>query len=77
MDAVLGIDDVQDKLEFLTKGYRNPRDYFELFRNSLLVRADSHVWFRDKVVTMTDDHDQVRKSSNKGRFCAATAAKIC
>jgi glycosidase len=71
VDAVLGIDDVQDKLEFLTKGYRNPKDYFDLFRNSLQVRADSHVWFRDKVVTMTDDHDQVRKGNNKGRFCAA------
>jgi glycosidase len=71
VDAVLGIDDVQDKLEFLTKGFRNPRDYFDLFRNSLQVRADSHVWFRDKVVTMTDDHDQIRKGSNKGRFCAA------
>lgn len=71
VDAVLGIDDVQDKLEYLTKGVRNPTDYFDLFRNSLQVRADSHVWFRDKVVTMTDDHDQIRKGNNKGRFCAA------
>jgi glycosidase len=71
VDAVLGIDDVQDKLEFLTKGFRNPADYFDLFRNSLQVRADSHVWFRDKVVTMTDDHDQIRKDGNKGRFCAS------
>jgi len=71
VDAVLGIDDVQDKLEYLTKGFRNPADYFDLFRNSLQVRADSHVWFRDKVVTMTDDHDQIRKGNNKGRFCAA------
>jgi glycosidase len=71
VDAVLGIDDVQDKLEYLTKGFRNAVDYFDLFRNSLQVRADSHVWFRDKVVTMTDDHDQIRKNGNKGRFCAA------
>src|SRR6266853_63523 len=71
VDAVLGIDDVQDKLEYLTKGFRNPSDYFDLFRNSLQVRADSHVWFRDKVVTMTDDHDQIRKGGNKARFCAA------
>jgi glycosidase len=71
VDAVLGIDDVQDKLEYVTKGFRNPSDYFDLFRNSLQVRADSHVWFRDKVVTMTDDHDQIRKGNNKGRFCAA------
>jgi glycosidase len=70
VDAVLGIDDVQDKLEFLVKGLRNAAEYFDLFRNSLLVRKDSHVWFRDKVVTMTDDHDQVRKGANKARFCA-------
>jgi glycosidase len=70
LDAALGLDDVQDKLEYLVKGFRNPREYFDLFRNSLLVRKDSHVWFRDKVVTMFDDHDQVRKGQNKARFCA-------
>jgi glycosidase len=70
LDAALGIDDVQDKLEYLIKGYRNPRDYFDLFRNSLQVQKDSHVWFRDKVVTMIDDHDQIRKGNQKARFCA-------
>lgn len=75
VDAVLGIDDVQDKLEFLAKGFRSPTDYFDLFRNSLLVRKDSHVWFRDKVVTMTDDHDQIRKGQNKARFCATDRGK--
>src|SRR5262249_40440225 len=70
IDAALGIDDIPDKLEFLLKGFRNPEDYFTLFRNSLLVRKDSHVWFRDKVVTVIDDHDQVRKGDHKARFCA-------
>src|SRR6266849_9146811 len=70
LDAALGIDDVQDKLEYLIKGYRNPRDYFDLFRNSLQVQKDSHVWFRNKVVTMIDDHDQIRKGDNKARFSA-------
>jgi hypothetical protein len=70
LDAALGIDDIPDKLEYLVKGYRNPTDYFDLFRNSLLVNKDSHVWFRDKVVTMYDDHDQVRKGENKARFAA-------
>jgi glycosidase len=70
LDAALGIDDIPDKLEYMLKGYRNPTDYFDLFRNSLLVNKDSHVWFRDKVVTMIDDHDQVRKGNNKARFCA-------
>jgi glycosidase len=70
LNAALGLDDVQDKLEYLVKGYRNPREYFDLFRNSTLVRKESHVWFRDKVVTMFDDHDQVRKGHDKARFCA-------
>jgi len=70
IDAALGIDDVQDKLEYLIKGYRNPLDYFDLFRNSLQMQKDSHVWFRNKVVTMIDDHDQIRKGNNKARFCA-------
>lgn len=70
LDAVLGIDDIPDKLEYLVKGYREPKDYFSLFRHSLLVQKESHIWFRNKVVTMYDDHDQVRKGEHKARFCA-------
>ena len=68
-----GIDDIPDKLEYLMKGYREPTDYFSLFRNSLLISKSSHVWFRDKVVTVLDDHDQVRKGENKARFCFDSA----
>lgn len=74
LDAALGVDDIPDKLEYLVKGFRNPEEYFNLFRNSLLVHKESHVWFRDKVVTMVDDHDQVRKGSDKARFCADPGA---
>lgn len=70
LSAALGIDDIPDKLEYLVKGYRNPNDYFSLFRNSELVHKDSHIWFRNKVVTSFDDHDQVRKGNYKARFCA-------
>jgi glycosidase len=70
LNAALGIDDIPDKLEYLVKGYRNPSDYFDLFRNSLLVQKESHIWFRNKVVTSFDDHDQVRKGNDKARFCA-------
>ncbi|MGH7495163.1 MAG: alpha-amylase family glycosyl hydrolase [bacterium] len=70
LNAALGIDDIPDKMEYLVKGFRNPSDYFDLFRNSLLVQKGSHVWFRNKVVTSFDDHDQVRKGNNKARFCA-------
>ncbi len=70
LDAALGIADVPDKLEYVPKGYRDPAEYFALFRNSVLVQKDSHVWFRNKVVTMIDDHDQVWKGNDKARFCA-------
>jgi glycosidase len=74
LDAALGVDDIPDKLEYLVKGIRNPEDYFSLFRNSLLVQKESHTWFRNKVVTMFDDHDQVRKGEDKARFCADVGA---
>jgi glycosidase len=70
LNAALGIDDIPDKLEYMVKGYRNPVEYFDLFRNSILVQKESHIWFRNKVVTLFDDHDQVRKGSQKARFCA-------
>jgi hypothetical protein len=75
LDAALGIDDIPDKLEWLVKGRRDPAEYFNLFRNSLLVRKESHVWFRDKVVTLYDDHDQIRKGNAKARFCADAVGK--
>jgi glycosidase len=72
LNAALGIDDIPDRLEYLVKGYRNPDDYFSLFRNSELVNKESHIWFRNKVVTLFDDHDQVRKGNQKARFCAGS-----
>lgn len=69
LDAALGIDDIPDKLDYLAKGWREPSDYFGLFRNSALERKASHVWFGKHVVTLFDDHDQVRKGRAKARFC--------
>lgn len=71
LDAALGISDIPDKLAYTVKGYRNPNDYFSLFRNSVLIQKDSHVWFKNKVVTMFDDHDKVEQGSAKSRFCAS------
>jgi glycosidase len=68
MSAALGIEDIPDKLEYLVKGFRDPNEYFELFRNSTLIGKESHTWLRDKVVTTLDDHDQVRKGNGKSRF---------
>ncbi len=73
LDAALGIDDIPDKLEFLAKGFRNPAEYFNLFRNSELVGQGSHTWFRNKIVTLFNDHDQVSKGQEKARFCADNA----
>lgn len=75
MDAALGLADVQDRLEWTVKGARNPAEYFALFRNSLQVGVDSHAWFRDRVVTGYDDHDQVRKGPAKARFAADAAGQ--
>ncbi|MFN0030485.1 MAG: alpha-amylase family glycosyl hydrolase [Acidimicrobiales bacterium] len=70
MDAALGIDDIPDKIEYVVKGYRQPEEYFNLFRNSEFEGRDSHRWLRNRVVTLYDDHDQVRKGKDKARFCA-------
>ena len=34
------------------------------------MQKESHVWFRNKVVTQLDDHDKVSKGDTKARFCA-------
>jgi hypothetical protein len=68
LNDALGIDSIPDKLEYMVKSHRNPVEYFSLFRNSLLINRDSHNWFKDKVITMFDDHDQVRKGEIKQDF---------
>jgi glycosidase len=69
LDAVLGIADVRDSMASVAKGWANPDTYFGLFRNSIQVGKESHTWFRDKVVTMVNDHDLVGQD-HKQRFCA-------
>jgi hypothetical protein len=72
LDAALGIDDVPGKLERLVTGYGEPAEYFSLFRNWVLDEptGHGHRWYRNQVVTLVDDHDQVRKGNAKSRFCA-------
>jgi hypothetical protein len=76
LDAALGISDERADMRALVKGRTDPAEYFELFRNSLLVRKDSHVWFRDKLVTSVDDHDHVDQGEHKRRFCAGGYEKL-
>jgi len=53
----------------MVTGYADPADYFSLFRNWVLDGPAGHRWYRDQVVTLVDDHDQVRKGAAKWRFC--------
>jgi len=69
LDAALGIEDVPGKLERLVTGYADPADYFSLFRNWVLEEPAGHRWYRNQVVTLVDDHDQIRKGGAKWRFC--------
>jgi glycosidase len=71
LDAALGIDDIPGKLERMVSGEADPLDYFSTFRNWRLDEPDGgkHRWYRDQVVTLVDDHDQVRKWTAKCRFC--------
>jgi glycosidase len=69
LDAALGIEDVPGKLERMVTGYADPADYFSLFRNWILDEPAGHRWYRNQVVTLVDDHDQVRKGGGKYRFC--------
>jgi len=72
LDAALGIDDIPGKLERMVCGLGNPADYFSVFQNWILDDTGQHRWYRNKVVTLGDDHDQVRKGASKMRFCGDT-----
>lgn len=69
LDAALGIEDVPGKLERMVSGHGEPEDYFSLFRNWVLNDQVLHRWYRNSVVTLVDDHDQIRKGGSKSRFC--------
>lgn len=71
LDAALGIDDIPGRLERMVTGESDPIDYFSIFRNWVLnePQGGGHRWYRNQVVTLVDDHDQVRKWTSKWRFC--------
>ncbi len=71
LDAALGINDEAINMEYMVKGYRNAEDYFDLFKNSMLINKGSHTWFGKHVVTSFDDHDRIVR--NKVRFCGDKA----
>ena len=69
LDAAMGIEDVPGTLERMVCGQGNPEDYFSVFQNWILDDTTQHRWYRNKVVTLVDDHDPVRKGGRKLRFC--------
>jgi Glycosidases len=71
LDAALGIGEVPQKIRGIVHGTTAPADYFDMFVNSRR-EGECHpdpVWWRDRVVTFFDDHDQVGKDI-KGRFAS-------
>ncbi|KAF2011186.1 glycoside hydrolase family 13 protein [Aaosphaeria arxii CBS 175.79] len=71
LDAALAIGNIQEKLWKLPKGFINPAEYFDLFRNATFLKKGTNAWTRNKLVTMIDDHDQVwRGGMDKARFCS-------
>ena len=71
LDAALGIDDVPGKLERMVTGLRRPGGLLLPVPQLGPGRAGraGHRWYRNQVVTLVDDHDQVRKGTAKWRFC--------
>ncbi len=70
IDAALGINKIPDKLENVAKGYLDPDEFFNIFKNSDLLGEDENKWYKDNVVTMFDDHDMVVQGGQKSRFCS-------
>jgi glycosidase len=71
LDAALGIGEVPQKIKQIVTGQEAPQSYFDIFANSRR-EGEAHpdpVWWRNRVVTFFDDHDQVG-SEKKERFAA-------
>ena len=69
LNAALGVGEVPQLIRGIIAGERSPADYFSIFANSRRegeARPDP-VWWRDRVITFFDDHDQVGKTE-KGRL---------
>lgn len=71
LNAALGIAEVPKKIRSIIVGTRSPAEYFDIFANSRLAGQNNPdpVWWKDRVVTFFDDHDQVGKKV-KGRLAA-------
>jgi glycosidase len=68
--AALGVNRIAATLEDVAKGYANPSDYFQDFKNSTLQGTNRYQWFRDNIITFFNDHDMVLQHDRKARFAA-------
>jgi glycosidase len=76
LDAALGINNIPEAMEKVAKGYEAPETYFDIFSNSEILGDKENLWYKDKIVTMFDDHDMVSQDAEmKQRFTADTSSK--
>jgi glycosidase len=75
LDAALGVQDVDGRLEELAMGLAAPSigdpgnpGYFDLFCNELEVHQGTHTWLGSRIVTQLDDHDKIGSYRQKRRF---------
>ena len=69
LDAALGIDEIPEKMRGVMRGDISPCEFFRMFINSKKEQEETNDsnWWRNRIVTFFDDHDQVGQSV-KGRF---------
>jgi len=71
LDGALGVGTVQEQLWRMPQGLASPMDYFREFTNN---RGEGG-WFRDEIITMIDDHDEIWKNGLKARFGSTPNAR--
>ncbi|MBC8136791.1 MAG: alpha-amylase [Fibrella sp.] len=71
LDAALGIDEIPERMRGVVRGEASPCEFFGMFINSKKEQdaTENPNWWRNRVVTFFDDHDQVGRSV-KGRFAS-------
>lgn len=76
LNAIIAVDDLPGMLEAVAKGHANPEEYFAFFTNDDSASTNETVvdrsvqWRPQQVITMYDDHDQIRNGFQKARFAA-------
>jgi glycosidase len=64
LSGAIGIGGPQECLWSIPQGLKSPMDYFGAFSNT----RGEDAWYRDEIITLIDDHDQIWKNGLKARF---------